>query len=163
MSNQEEIKNLTVEYLEELEKSNTVEHEVLINNVSVKITKFFKKTEIGKLIKEVIKNMHDNKMSAKQIEEFTFPYIDVLTVKYFTSLNMPDDMNEQLRIVEFLINNDLYEGILSEFPKEEVSKIYDELRNVLIQINELTDKVNNDVDKLTLENKEEILKLIGRK
>lgn len=163
MSNQEEVKNLTVEHLEDLESLNNVEHEVLINNISIKIIKFFKKTEIQKLIKEVIKNMHENKMSADQIEEFIIPYINVLMIKYFTSLKMNDNMDDQLRVMEILINNDLFQPILSEFPEDEILKIYDEFKETLVKINKLTDEVNNDIDNLTLENKEEILNLIGRK
>lgn len=163
MSNQEEVKNLTVEHLEDLESLNNVEHEVLINNISIKIIKFFKKTEIQKLIKEVIKNMHENKMSADQIEEFIIPYINVLMIKYFTSLKMNDNMDDQLRVMEILINNDLFQPILSEFPEDEILKIYDEFKETLVKINKLTDEVNNDIDNLTIENKEEILNLIGRK
>lgn len=167
MLENENVKALTIEYLEELESLNTKMEEVIINGVSIKVCRFFKKTEIRKLIMEALKIFYENKLDQKQTENTMFPYLNLLMIKYFTSLEMSGELDSQLRVMEILINNDLLVPILDEFPSSEKDKVLSEFTEMIFKINEFIDNADGEfdklVDKLDIENKDEMFKFIGRK
>lgn len=167
MLENENVKALTIEYLEELESLNTKMEEVIINGVSIKVCRFFKKTEIRKLIMEALKIFYENKLDQKQTESTMFPYLNLLMIKYFTSLEMSGELDSQLRVMEILINNDLLVPILDEFPSSEKDKVLSEFTEMIFKINEFIDNADGEfdklVDKLDIENKDEMFKFIGRK
>lgn len=53
------------------------------------------------------------------------PYTALLILKHFTSLEVPDDINEAVILLKVLIDLDVLDAVLAELPEEETTKIFE--------------------------------------
>jgi hypothetical protein len=50
-------------------------------------------------------------------------------MKYFTNIPIPDELEKQIVVYEYLIDNGFFEEIIKSFPKEEIKKTVEHVRN----------------------------------
>ena len=96
---------------------NKKDYEVLVDQK-------FLPTKLNQLILESVSN-YDN---LKELDESVkVSYLMFLTIKYFTDVEITktDSFEDQIRILNALINLEIFDKIISEFPESELEKIND--------------------------------------
>ena len=96
---------------------NKKDYEVLVDQV-------FLPTKLNALIMESISN-YDN---LKELDESVkISYLMLLAIKQFTDIEIAktDDFEYQIRVLNSLINLEVFDKIVSEFPESELEKIND--------------------------------------
>jgi len=53
------------------------------------------------------------------------PYTALLILKHFTSLEVPDDIDEAVVLLKVLIDLDVLDAVLAELPEEETTKVFE--------------------------------------
>ena len=117
---------------------------------TVEINKYFKTTEVQKLIVDYLASKEElpNFVSDLElIKDTTYLYYALL-VKYFTSVPLSEDLMELISGVETLIDLEVFDKIVGALPQEEVERV-----NVLIK--KMTDNLPLANKLLGLENTEE--------
>lgn len=117
---------------------------ILDGKYDVEIHRHFKDTDIQKLLidyQELLDQLRKQEVDIDSIQGMTYLF-PTLLIKYFTNIDIPDDINKILIVVDKLINIGAYEEILNNLPQDEV------------------DKVNKMVEKVT-ENQSRIGDLMG--
>jgi len=118
---------------------------------TVEINKYFKTTEIQKLIVDYIsfkKELPSLVSNLELIKDTTYLFYALL-IKYFTNVPLSEDITELISGVETLINIEVFDKIIGALPKEEVERV-----NILI--NKMKDNLPLANQLLGLDNKEEL-------
>jgi len=113
---------------------NKKDYEVLVDQV-------FRPTKLNALIMESISN-YDN---LKELDESVkVSYLMFLAIKYFTNLEVAktDTLEDQIRILNAMLNLEIFDKIISEFPESELEKI-----------NEYMLKFNDKIDEFVKDGK----------
>jgi len=111
---------------------NKKDYEVLVDQK-------FLPTKLNQLILESVSN-YDN---LKELDESVkVSYLMLLAIKYFTNVEIAktDSFEDQIRILNALINLEILDKILSEFPESELEKIND----YMLKFNSNIDKFMKD-------------------
>lgn len=140
-------KKLTVNSLKSQDARQYTKKELIINDYKVLIDEKFRPTTIQRLLFEFMEKyqyMQENNMQMNVIE-----YLPILLIKYFTSLDIPDDLETQLKIYELLVDNDYFEPIYNAFPKEEISKIYEIAKKMRENSDELVKQFKDNPELLS--------------
>lgn len=139
-------KKLTINTLKSQDSKRYTRRELTINGYKVEVDEKFRPTTIQRLLIEFFEKyqyMKENNLQMNIVE-----YLPVLLLKYFTSLDIPDDLETQLKIYELLIDNDYFEPIFNAFPKEEINKIYDIAKKIRENSEELTKQIKDNPELL---------------
>lgn len=124
------VKSLTLSELnkkhKELETQST--HTIQINgeDFSLKIDNHFVKTKQGDLLNDLtlFLNEGNNKF---ELLDLAFPYTTLLFIKHFTSINIPNDIDEAIKYLTVLTDLDILGEILTLMPEQEVLNTYNML------------------------------------
>jgi len=116
------------------------------NTYTLEVSKFFKKTDIQKLIVDYVafkEQLNEISTQVKTIEQsfFLFP---ILLVKYFTNVPIPDDVEEMLVVAETLINLDLLDKIIGVLPQEEIKRVNELIKKMSDNLPLITDMLKED-------------------
>ena len=68
--------------------------------------------------------------------EMASPYTALLIIKHFTSLEVPDDVDNALELLNVLIDLDALGKIVNALPEAEVIKMYELIAETIDNINE---------------------------
>lgn len=147
MANENKFKNLNIAELKKQNKKldEKIEGEVLIGDQIYKISidKVFRKSKQYALLDDVIDFINESGDRIELLDLMT-PYMTLLMIKHFTSVNVPDDVEGALEILNVLIDLDALESILNLLPEEETTKLY-ELLTVT------TERMKNNIDEIVAE------------
>jgi DNA-binding Lrp family transcriptional regulator len=94
----------------------TLEHDVV-----------FRKTKIQKVLEDMLEFFNAIGEENKHLLELATPYTALLIIKHFTSLDVPNDIDEALILLEVLIDLEALGVIVNELPEKEVLKVYEVL------------------------------------
>lgn len=160
---QKDIKKLSlVEIKKQSKKLDEVkEFTVTIGDTDYKLTHdvTFRKTKQHELLDNMVDFFNEGSERIELLNMAT-PYTALLILKHFTSLDVPDDINEAVILLKVLIDLDAIETILAELPEEETTKVYELLtttvesfkatldeadREAKEDAESLLDKIDNDV------------------
>jgi len=141
-------KNLTITELRKQDKKFNEKIDVEVNGYSLKIDKYFRKTKINKLIAELQEKFEDAQLNDYRLQELIFPYVLLLVIKHFTSLHIPEELDEQLKVLDLLIDHDLFTDIINSIPRDQMELVYDEIAKVTEGLKQFTE----EFEKMVLEN-----------
>jgi hypothetical protein len=123
-----EIKLMTIEDVEALAKNldEEIEVPILDGRFTIKINKYFKTTTIKKYIED-LQNI-TNKVTEEigvgiESLERIMVLNQMLIFKNFTSFNIPLDDNVMLAMFDHFLNTGIFETVMTEFDKDELSKL----------------------------------------
>lgn len=154
-----DIKNLTSSALKKENKAldGKREFEVEINGAKYKLTHdiTFRKTKQANLMDDVIAFFSEG-MKRPEILELATPYTALMIIKYFTSLDISDDISEALETLDVLVDLEILEKIIVELPEDEITKIYQLLDKTVKNMNETLEEAEQDAKELAtkIENNE---------
>lgn len=128
------IKKLTQgELKKQVKKLNAVEKfYVSIDDEMFEITydSVFRKTKQQKVIEDLVEFFDAGRFNTDLFEVAT-TYTTLLIIKHFTSLDIPDDIDEALTFMNLLIDLEIFDKTLNALPEDEVEKIYELLTSVI--------------------------------
>lgn len=159
------VKNLTVEELKKQNKKLDEQVEVLVeaNGEMYRFTHdaVFRKSKIYKMLDDFVDFLNEGNYREEMFDLLT-PYISLLIIKHFTSIEVPDDIDEALNLLEVMIDLEVLDKILNSLPEEELMKIYEILDKVLKNLEENTEEAEKLTEEIfaQVEN-EEIKKLVN--
>jgi len=142
-------KQLTSSILLEAYSKEFTQKKVTINinneDYDVLVDLKFKNTKIDEFIKDWLNNFDNYKELDKSIGILYFSF---LTIKHFTSLNIieTNTFEEQIRLLNILIDLDVYSKLINEFPESELEKINDYMFKFFDKMNNfIKDDKNNEI------------------
>lgn len=158
-SQENKAKNLTLTELRKQDKAlnEQTEHTINVNGVDykIKIDNVFRKTKQHKLLDDLIKFMDEGRNN-EELLDFSSSYTTLLLIKHFTSLEIPDDIDNAIIAMNALIDLDIFDEIINLMPEKEVVKVYELLAMAVKRIDENIDEMIEEASKVTekIENKE---------
>lgn len=103
----------------------------------------FKKTKQYAVLDDLIKFFQAGGENT-EILDFATPYTALLVVKHFTSLEVPDEVEEAIILLEALIDLEILDKVILGLPEEEVGKVYE-------LITETVQRLNSNIDEAEAE------------
>jgi len=105
-----------------------IQRKVIINinkkDYDVLVDQKFRPTKLNELIVEAITNYDKFKELDESVK---VSYLMFLAIKYFTNLEIAktDTLEDQIRILNAMLDLEIFDKLLSEFPESELEKIND--------------------------------------
>lgn len=134
------IKKLTLNELKKESKKLDEQREVLVNiggsDYIISYDLVFRKTKQRAVLEDMLYFFKE--IGAENIDqlEMASAYTSLLIIKHFTSLDVPDAIDEALIMLNLLIDMDSLGNILVELPEDEIVKIYDLLTKTVETLND---------------------------
>lgn len=113
-------------------------------NYQVLIDEKFKTSQIQKMILESLKNME----KLKDVDEATkTSYYMLLMIKYFTDTGIPEDFEEQIRVLSAMIDIDIFGKIIDAFNESEIKRASEFINKFAERLTEMT-KENKSAEEM---------------
>ncbi|PGO60720.1 hypothetical protein [Priestia megaterium] len=121
----------------------------------------FRKTKQQKLLEDMLRFFSEVTEDNVEVLDYATPYTALLIIKHFTSLDVPDEIDEALALLEVLVDLDALAKIVNALPEDEVVKVYELLNTALDGIRENMEEAEKEAEAIAdqLEN-EEVKELI---
>lgn len=149
---QKDIKHLTLQELKKQDKKAVTSEkaQVTIGDAEYRFTydSRFRPTKINDLIDDLIKlfNMGQNRL---ELFEMASPYTALLILKHFTSIEVPDDIDDALVMLRLFIDLESLDVIINELPESEVVRIFTIIAETTENITANLDEHDAEADALT--------------
>ena len=120
-------KKLTYNEIKKVDGKNYTQKKIEVNGYEILIDEKFRPTKIHRMILEFLEKMEyarENNINLNLVD-----YYPLLLMKYFTNIPIPDELEKQIVVYEYLIDNGFFEEIIKSFPKEEIKKTVEHVRN----------------------------------
>lgn len=111
----------------------------------IKVDNVFRKTKQHKLLEDLIAFMNEGS-DRLEILDLATPYISLLMIKHFTSLEVPDNIDDAIDIMNALVDLEIFTKIIELMPEDEVLGMYE-------AISASVDRMNHNIDELVAEAK----------
>lgn len=147
-------KNLTLGAIKNDNKRFDERYEVTVNGYTLTIEREWRATKINEMINEIMETYEATKMQKQSILEIFSPYVVLLMIKHFTSLKIPNKLDEQLKVLDWLVDGDYLTPIYEYLPKDQVDKTFTEIGKMTNRLNENIDGLKEEIAKTKLENPE---------
>lgn len=153
-----DVKLLTPELLKKQnEKLNEVqEFSITVNGEDFIMTHdvVFRKSKQHKVLDDLVEFFNEGQNRNLQYLDLATPYTTLLILKHFTSLEVPDDIDEAILLLEVLIDLGVLANILNTLPEDEVTKMFELLTEVMTRFRGTLEESQAEAEALALENKE---------
>lgn len=120
-------KKLTYNEIKKVDGKNYTQKKIEVNGYEILIDEKFRPTKIHRMILEFLEKMEyarENNINLNLLD-----YYPLLLMKYFTNIPIPDELEKQIVVYEYLIDNGFFEEIIKSFSKEEIKKTVEHVRN----------------------------------
>lgn len=145
------IKNLNLAEMKKQDKKLDAQKEEFItigdDVYKVLIDEQFRNTKKNKVLDDLIK-FFEAGYKDERLYTIATPYTSLLLIKHFTSLDIPDDIEEAMIFLELLIDLKILEKILTAMPEDQVVEMYETLTDTMNQISENMIKSNAEAKEL---------------
>lgn len=146
-----EIKNLTSAVLKKENKvlDNKREFTIKIGDTDYKVTHDikFRKTKQASLLDDVV-SFFAKGVKNVEILELATPYTALLILKYFTSIDVSDNIDEALETLDVLIDLEIMNKIIDELPEDEITSIYKLLDKTVKNMNETIEEAEKEAKEI---------------
>jgi hypothetical protein len=141
-------KKMNLGNLKSLEAKQFTQKRIMVDSFEVLVDEKFKDTKISALIKELLEK--STYMKENNIEMNLTDYSLILFIKYFSSVEIPDQFEEQIQFFDQLINlrtsDDIsyFEMILKAFSEDEIAKFNKRLKEYKDNIDKLLEDIKKE-------------------
>ncbi|UGO48033.1 hypothetical protein PQE72_gp218 [Bacillus phage vB_BanS_Skywalker] len=139
MAKEKKIKSLTLAEMKKQDKvlSETKEEFITINDTvyKVEIDVHFRQSKRNKVLDDLIKFFEAGRNDEK-LYSIATPYTSLLMVKHFTSLEVPDDIEEALDYLQLLLDLGILGTIVNAMPDDQIVDLYEKLTETINEISE---------------------------
>lgn len=119
----------------------------------------FRKTKQQKVLEDMIKFFNEIDSFNAELLEMVTPYVSLLIIKHFTSLDVPEELEDAMNFLTALIDLGVLGKIINELPQDEVVKVFELLTETIDNIRknveeaeaealEASEKVEEKVDEV---------------
>lgn len=98
-----------------------------------------------------------------EIVHMATPYVSLLVLKHFTSIQVPDDIGKALEVLEALLDLNIFDKILNALPDEQVSGIYNDILEALERMNSNAEETAEEVKAISEQLDNDFIKQIIEK
>lgn len=132
---------LNEKFTQQIKDRSGNEYEIIVN-------KYFKKTDMSKLMGEFIAINEELKENGSAFDEYgdNIYLFHLLIIKYMTNIPLPSDALELIAYAQELINIDVLEQIMKSLPQEEITKVMGWINESLKKLPEMIPEI---VDMIT--------------
>lgn len=149
-------KKITLNSLNQLETKMFTKRKITVSvegqNFEVIIDERFKPALVSQLIQELFEKLEYAEQNDIELKKLGVGYAYILIIKYFTDINIGDDIPKQLAIMSKMENLGIFEPIMNAFKQEEIDKIleymkkyYDNAIELINNLPELEEKFGIDL------------------
>lgn len=159
MANEKQIKNLTVTELKKQNKAldAKTEHTIVVGDskYKIKVDNTFRKTKQHEVLQDMIDFLNEGH-KRNEILEVATTYTSLLLIKHFTSLEIPNNIDDAIVMLNVLIDLDILNDIIDLLPEDEVEKMYNSLNASVSRMNENIKELREEADEISekIENSE---------
>lgn len=123
---------------------------VMIGEQEFKLTHdtVFRRTKIQALLEDMLTFFNAVNQEKIGMLEFASPYTALLILKHFTSLDVPNDVDEALSLLEVLIDLEVLGELVGKLPEEEVVKVYEVLTKTVENVSESMAETEEELEKI---------------
>jgi hypothetical protein len=150
-----ENKRLTFDLIQEQDKQFEVMVEKIVKDSVVEVYEKFRPTKISETISEISANFADIRMGKYNIGELFTPYVYLIIIKNFTSLDVPEKFDDQINFLTVLVNNNYFNDLIEVLPYDQVQLVFEKMEEETKRINETMDEAEKVYSEL--QNKKELL------
>lgn len=152
MAQKENIKNLTSAELKKQDKVLDEQREftVVVGESKYKLSHdvIFRQSKKNRLLDDMVKFFQE---ATKNIEilELATPYTALLVFKYFTSLEVSDNVEEALALLETLVDLGLLNQIVAELPEDQLTEVYELITKTVTAMSENLEEAEAEAKRLS--------------
>lgn len=106
----------------------------------VKVDNIFRQTKQHKVMEDLIEFFNEGNERAEILDVAT-PYTSLLIVKHFTSIAVPDDIDEAIELLNAMVDLKLLGKVVEVLPENQVIKMYESLSSAVSRMNANIDEV----------------------
>lgn len=147
-------KSLNLTNLKKHDKQLNEQFEIEVNGYTLKIDSVFRNTKVKQLVAELMDKYHYTQINDDTLSGIFLPYSTLLVIKYFTSLEIPDELERQLEVLEMLIDGGFLNPIVEALPTAEIEKVTEQIQDVVNLIHMRMDKFEEAVEDVEIQNEE---------
>lgn len=118
----------------------------------VSYDKVFKKSKQIKVLEDMIQLFEESRERAELIE-MSAPYVSLMVIKHFTSIEVSDNIDEAIGTLNSLIDLEILHQVINALPEDEilnmfnlVSESVENMKTNLEELNAETEKVSEKVE-----------------
>lgn len=148
------VKKMTLGAIKKEDKRFDERFTVVVQGYTLEIDRNFRSSKISQMIAELVEGFEQARIYSKELGEIFTPYAVLLMIKHFTSLDVPNKLDEQLAVLDLLDDGDLLMPIYNELPKDQVDLVFNEIEKVTKRLNDNIMELLSKTDELDLDNRE---------
>lgn len=107
----------------------------------------FRKSKQYKVMDDVLK-LYESMDEHPELVDMATPYISLMVIKQFTSIQVPDNVTKALEILDILIDLQIFDKILNSLPEDEIIKFYEDIDKSIKKMGERLDDIDAETEKL---------------
>lgn len=119
-------KKLNLSEIKKMDKKLDKKKVIEILGYTVEMDKTFRSTSITDLITEFMTGLVKIDEEKKNVNKMIYLYS--LILKYFTDIDIPEELDEQIEMTKLMIDNNIFQPIINEVEEEELKKIIDSIK-----------------------------------
>lgn len=153
------VKNLSLTEIKKQAKKldKKTEYEIAVGDeiYKIKIDDVFTKTKQNLILEDLV-TLFEEGYNRKELLHLATPYVMLLLIKHFTSIEVSDDIDEALELLNALIDLEVLDTILNLMPEKEVINVYELVKVTTDRMKENMDEAKSEMERLseTVENDE---------
>lgn len=140
-------KKMNLGTLKTLENKRFTTKKIIVDSYELDVDEHFRNTKIVSLLQEFMKQTNYAKENDMEIDALT--YTTILILKYFSSLEVSNKYEEQIRMLSILTDLE-YQGetylniILSAFDENEINKLNTKMKEYAENLTKLVEEINKE-------------------
>ena len=136
-------KKLNKTELEKLDKRHNEKFDAEIQGYVLKIDRYFRNSKITKVIDELRWGIDKGREYNIDSTVFGAVYFSFLLIKHFTDLKVPDDFDEQIKMMEILVDNELFNPIIDALPEDQIEKVREKMPQYIENMEQFAEQLAN--------------------
>jgi len=138
-------KKLNIAQLKSLDKQFSEQKEVIINDYKLNVDTKFRNSKIIAMFADLQEKINHCRLNGIEISDAIWALYPVLLIKYFTSLDIPNEIEQQFHINDQLIDHNFLVPIIEAFPEDQMDIINEKLQLLLDNKDAITDLIADEV------------------
>jgi hypothetical protein len=125
------------------------ETSIFINETEykLKVDDNFLPTKMHELLDDLVEFLNEANDKVKLLD-IANPYITLLLIKHFTSLDISDDIDEAVDALRVFVDLDILHDILNAMPEKEVVKVYELIATTVNRMQENMEITAEEAEKM---------------
>jgi hypothetical protein len=152
MAQKDTAKKLTLNELKKEDKKLNGQDEVSINingtEYKLSVDSVFRKSKQAQLLDDMVALFEEGR-NRIELFDFATPYLSLLILKHFTSLDVPDEIDEAILMLRVLIDLEILGKLVSILPEKEVTNVFELVTESVNNMRANLEELEKEAEKLS--------------